>query len=56
MIKNGIHSFKAKALDGVEGGDSGTLVLRDGTWWHFFLLYHWHLQLLRRQVERRNDS
>jgi hypothetical protein len=31
MIKNGIYSFKAKALDGVEGSDSGTLVLRDGT-------------------------
>ena len=30
-IKNGIYSFKAKALDGVEGGDSGTFVLRDGT-------------------------
>jgi hypothetical protein len=31
MIKNGLYSFRAKALDGVEGGDSGTLVLRDGT-------------------------
>ena len=31
VIKNGIYSFKGKALDGVEGGDSGTLVLRDGT-------------------------
>jgi hypothetical protein len=31
MIRNGLYSFEAKALDGVEGGDSGTLVLRDGT-------------------------
>jgi hypothetical protein len=30
MIRNGLYSFEAKALDGVEGGDSGTLVLRDG--------------------------
>ena len=31
MIRNGLYSFEAKALDGVEGGDTGVLVLRDGT-------------------------
>ncbi len=31
MIRNGLYSIEAKALDGVEGGDSGVLVLRDGT-------------------------
>lgn len=31
MIRNGLYSMEVKALDGVEGGDSGTLVLRDGT-------------------------
>src|SRR5258705_10237037 len=31
MIRNGLYSMEAKALDGVEGGDSGVMVLRDGT-------------------------
>jgi hypothetical protein len=31
MIRDGLYSIEAKALDGVEGGDSGVLVLRDGT-------------------------
>ena len=31
MIRNGLYSIEAKALDGVEGGDTGVLVLRDGT-------------------------
>ena len=31
MIRNGLYSFEAKALDGVEGGDHGVMVLRDGT-------------------------
>jgi hypothetical protein len=31
MITNGLYSFESKALDGVEGGDSGVLVLRGGT-------------------------
>jgi len=30
-IRNGLYSFEGKALDGVEGGDNGVLVLRDGT-------------------------
>jgi T3SS negative regulator,GrlR len=31
MIRDGLYSIEGKALDGVEGGDSGVLVLRDGT-------------------------
>ena len=31
MIRNGLYSFEAKALDGFEGGGSGVMVLRDGT-------------------------
>jgi hypothetical protein len=31
MIRNGLYSIEAKALDGVEGGDHGVVVLRDGT-------------------------
>ena len=31
MIKNGLYSFKSKALDDVEASDSGIFVLRDGT-------------------------
>ena len=31
MIRNGLYSLSAKAMDGVDGGDSGVLVLRDGT-------------------------
>ena len=30
MMRNGLYSIEGKALDGVEGGDSGVLVLRDG--------------------------
>jgi hypothetical protein len=30
MIKNGFYSYASKALDGVDGGDSGVMVLRDG--------------------------
>ena len=30
MIKNGFYSYGSKALDGVDGGDSGVTVLRDG--------------------------
>jgi hypothetical protein len=30
MIKNGFYSYGSKALDGVDGGDSGATVLRDG--------------------------
>jgi hypothetical protein len=30
-IRNGLYSFEAKALDGMEGGDHGVVVLRDGT-------------------------
>ena len=31
MIRNGLYSFETKALDGVVGGDSGVMILRDGT-------------------------
>jgi hypothetical protein len=31
MIRNGLYSYSSKALDGVDGGDNGVLVLRDGT-------------------------
>ena len=31
MIRNGLYSIEAKALDGVEGGDTGVMDLRDGT-------------------------
>lgn len=31
MIRNGLYSFEARATDDVEGGDSGIVVLRDGT-------------------------
>jgi hypothetical protein len=31
MIRNGLYSFGANALDGVDGGDNGVMVLRDGT-------------------------
>jgi len=31
MIRDGLYSIKGKALDGVEGGHSGVVVLRDGT-------------------------
>ena len=30
MIKNGLYSVIARAQDGVEGGDTGVVVLRDG--------------------------
>jgi hypothetical protein len=30
MIKNGFYSYGSKALDGVDGGDNGVSVLRDG--------------------------
>ena len=30
MIKNGLYSLNSKALDGVSGGASAVLVLRDG--------------------------
>lgn len=30
MIKNGLYSLNSKALDGVSGGTSAILVLRDG--------------------------
>ena len=30
-MRDGLYSIESKALDGVEGGDSGVLVLRDGT-------------------------
>jgi hypothetical protein len=30
MIKNGFYSYGSKALDGVDGGDSGVMVLRAG--------------------------
>ena len=30
MIKNGFYSYGSKALDGVDGGDNGVMVLRDG--------------------------
>jgi len=29
-IKNGFYSYGSKALDGVDGGDSGVTVLRNG--------------------------
>ena len=31
MIRDGLYAMEGKALDGVEGGDTGVLVLRDGT-------------------------
>jgi hypothetical protein len=31
MIRNGLYSFSSRALDGVDGGTTGILVLRDGT-------------------------
>jgi T3SS negative regulator,GrlR len=31
MIRNGLYSLNSKALDGVSGGASGVLVLREGT-------------------------
>jgi hypothetical protein len=31
MIRNGLYSYSSKALDGVDGGDNGVLVLCDGT-------------------------
>ena len=31
MIRNGLYSLESKALDGVSGGASAVLVLRDGT-------------------------
>ena len=31
MIRNGLYSLNSKALDGVSGGASAVLVLRDGT-------------------------
>jgi hypothetical protein len=30
MIKNGFYSYGSEALDGVDGGDNGVMVLRDG--------------------------
>jgi hypothetical protein len=30
LIKNGFYSYGSKALDGVDGGDSGVTVLRGG--------------------------
>jgi hypothetical protein len=30
MIKNGFNSYGSKALEGVDGGDSGVTVLRAG--------------------------
>ena len=30
MIRNGFYSYGSKALDGIDGGDSGVIVLRDG--------------------------
>jgi hypothetical protein len=30
MIENRFYSYKSKALDGLDGGDSGVMVLRDG--------------------------
>jgi len=30
MIRDGLYCIEGKALDGVEGGDSGVLVLRNG--------------------------
>jgi hypothetical protein len=45
MIRNGLYSLNSKALDGVDGGASAVLVLRDGAMYggdSFFLL-HRHL-------------
>jgi hypothetical protein len=30
MIRNGLYSYSSKALDGVDGGDNGVVVLRNG--------------------------
>jgi hypothetical protein len=53
MIKNGFYSYGSKALDGVDGGDSGVMVLRDGgiLGGYLVLLFHWHLQLFWGEVE-----
>ena len=31
MIRNGLYSVKVEIQDGIEGGDNGVVVLRDGT-------------------------
>jgi hypothetical protein len=31
MIRNGLYSYQSKALDGVDGGDKGVMVLRNGS-------------------------
>lgn len=30
MIRNGLYLYRSKALDGVVGGDTGVMVIRDG--------------------------
>jgi hypothetical protein len=55
MIRNALYLWSSQALDGVDGGANGVLVLRDGTMrgGNSVLLLRWQLQLLRRrQVER----
>jgi hypothetical protein len=31
MIRNGLYALSVEMLDGIEGGDTGVIVLRDGT-------------------------
>jgi hypothetical protein len=31
MIRNGLYFYSSKALDGVDGGADGVMILRDGT-------------------------
>jgi hypothetical protein len=54
MITNGLYRYSSKARDGVVGGADGVMILRDGhfTRWHRVLLFHRHLQLFRRKMER----
>jgi hypothetical protein len=55
-IRNGLYSFEGKALDGVEGGDNGVLVLRDGTirggtsFFYFIGTYSWSDGRLRGEI------
>ena len=54
MIRNGLYALSVKLQDGIEGGDNGVVVLRDGTirGGDLFFYFVGSYSLLRLEMER----